>query len=132
MTRVLAICLLLWPAAALAVDEGSEKSLFFAGRCMAQMLNGASVDVGGLEEMPADPAQGHLFGSPGQVFYGHDDSVVLVLHKDTNCGVNAFDEPSRSSQWARNAGMSPAASSKAFTPQLVSLCRTSTTLSSWP
>ena len=41
MTRVLALFLLLWPAAALAVDEAAEKSLFFAGRCMAQMLNGA-------------------------------------------------------------------------------------------
>jgi hypothetical protein len=73
------LCLMLVPVAAPAgVDETSEKSLMFAGRCMAQM--------------PEVPAQAHLFGEPGRVFYGADDSVVLVVHKDTHCGVNAFDE----------------------------------------
>ncbi len=92
MIRALAVCLMLWPGAALAVDEAAEKSVFFAGRCMAQMLNATPVDIDGLQEMPGPSAAGHLFGSPGQVFYGTDDRVVLILHNDRFCGVNAYDE----------------------------------------
>lgn len=88
--------LLLSPGAGLAQEapaiERSEKSLMFAGRCMAMMFSGQAPDVRGLQLMPDESAMGHLFGSPGQVFYGVDDSVVMVVHKPTHCGVNAFDE----------------------------------------
>lgn len=72
--------------------EESEKSLMFAGRCMAQMLNGAPPDVEYLNQLNDDLALGHLFGSPGQVFYGVNDRNLFVVHKPTHCGVNVFDE----------------------------------------
>lgn len=72
--------------------EESEKSLMFAGRCMAQMLNGAAPDVEYLNQLNEDLALGHLFGSPGQVFYGVNENNLFVVHKPTHCGVNVFDE----------------------------------------
>lgn len=72
--------------------EKSEKSLLFAGRCMSQMLLGVAPDIEYLNEMPETAAQGHLFGSPGSVYYGVDDRYVMIVHKPTHCGVNAFDE----------------------------------------
>jgi len=72
--------------------ESSEKSLMFAGRCMSQMFLGAPPDVTRLNQMPDDVAAGHLFGSAGAVYYGVDDRYVMIVHKPTNCGVNAFDE----------------------------------------
>lgn len=97
LTWIVAATALLFSAAALLAEsaaeiERSEKSLMFAGRCMAQMMTGEVPDHDGLKEMPAEPAMGHLFGSKGQVFYGDDDRYVMIVHKPTHCGVNAFEE----------------------------------------
>ena len=91
---IAALCLLTAAAlpATAEVDIDSEKSLMFAGRCLAQVMNGAPVDIDRLKEMPEAPAQAHLFGEPGSVWYGTDDSVVMVVHKNTHCGVNVFEE----------------------------------------
>ena len=84
--------LLAGPVLAETPIEDTEKSLMFAGRCLSQMLTGAEIDVENLALMPEVPAKGHLFGESGEVYYGEDDSVVMVLHKPTHCGVNVFDE----------------------------------------
>jgi len=72
--------------------DATEKSLMFAGRCMAQVFLGAPPDIDKLNEMPENDAMGHLFGSPGSVYFGVNDRYVMVVHKPTHCGVNAFDE----------------------------------------
>ena len=87
------LSVLMMPAmAAATVDETSDKSLFFAGRCMAPVLLGKDVFIDGLGEMPHTQGAAHLYGAPGQVYYGESETVLLIRHKNTSCGVNVFDE----------------------------------------
>jgi hypothetical protein len=87
------LILLPWPAWAMLDLETTPKSLFFAGRCLAPVLLREPVNTRHLQEMPASVAVDHLYGKTGRVWYGDDDSVVLVdLEEGASCGVNVFDE----------------------------------------
>lgn len=73
--------------------ETTPKSLFFAGRCLAPILLREEVSTKDLREMPASFAVNHLYGQDGRVWYGEDDSVVLIeLSEGASCGINVFDE----------------------------------------
>ena len=93
--RLLLILALLLPLPSVASTdlEESPKSLFFAGRCLAPVLLREPVNTKFLTEMPVTFAVNHLYGQSGKVWFGDDDSVVLLeFDEGTSCGVNAFDE----------------------------------------
>lgn len=90
---ILAAVLLPLQAMAFIDLDSTPKSMFFAGRCMAPVLLREPVNTKDLREMPVTYAVPHLYGKDGRVWYGDDDSLVLVeLDEGASCGINVFDE----------------------------------------
>jgi len=90
---VLAALLMPLPSFALLDLDNTTKSLYFAGRCMAPVLLREQVNTKDLREMPVTAAVPHLYGQEGRVWFGGDESVVLIeLAEGASCGINVFDE----------------------------------------
>lgn len=73
--------------------DSTQKSLFFGARCLAPVMLREPINTKDLREMPVTHAVNHLYGKSGKVWFGVDDSMVLVeLDEGASCGVNVFDE----------------------------------------
>ncbi|MGR3492140.1 MAG: hypothetical protein ACU0DW_08785 [Shimia sp.] len=92
--HALALTIAATPTAAQLTDlDATEKSLFFAGRCMAPILLREAVSTKDLRQLPPPRAVAHLYGQQGTAWEGSDDRLILVdLEVGAACGVNVFDE----------------------------------------